>query len=420
MAHKILQVSHDQLDNGLKIHLVPRSDYHQMMAMVTVDYGARDQIFEDKGVLTHEPAGLAHFLEHRLFAQPAYDAFTKISSFGDNVNAFTSQTRTSYFLTSRGYQYDSFEELLSFTQTPYFPEKELKKEIGIIGQEIEMYQDDPASRLYRAILNRLFPQDPLGTDIAGTLDSIKQIDARALMTAYTHNYVPNKMEIVVAGAFDPIQIRTLIAQSELGQARPQITGHYHLPVLSAVDTLPVEIELETVRNKVAIGQRFYEGQMLPVGKAALNDAIAWSLVMDLVFGEFSPVYMNWYDSGLIDDSFSVEFDWERAFAFVTIIAETSEPEELISLVSDELQVLSDRFEDLKKWYDLAKKDMLGRMVAKLNSLEEIVTRYEGNTFGGTLLDDEIEILQNLSVMTVHEMIRRVAVSPIASIIARPN
>ena len=53
---------------------------------------------------------------------------------------------------------------------------------------------------------------------------------------------------------------------------------------------------------------------------ALRIAIAGSLAVDLVFGEFSPTYMMWYDSGMIDDTFSAEFDWEQGVAFLTIAA----------------------------------------------------------------------------------------------------
>jgi len=418
--HFMPVVGHETLPNGLSLHLVPRPEFHQLIAMVTVDFGARDQVYLQDGQQVVQPAGLAHFLEHKMFAQPGYDAFTKLSELGDNSNAFTSQTRTSYFVTSQGYQYAGLKELLNFTQTPYFDETEISKEAKIIGQEIDMYQDDPASRLYRAIMARLYPGDPLAEDIAGTVESVESINSVVLQHAFDLNYQPKKMDVVIAGAFDALEVRDIVKDAFAQQSSADHVAEFVQTQLQPVEVEPLEIDLETVRNKVAIGQRFFENQVVPTGIDAIKQASALSLVMDLVFSEFSPVYMEWYDEGLIDDSFSVEFDWERGFAFVNLISETPEPESLIDVVSTELNQITARFVELSDAFELVKKDALGRLINKLNSLEEIVTRFEGQTFGGAMLSDEITILQNLSQAETLAILKTVKTSPVASVIARPN
>ena len=157
---------HETLPNGARLHILPRPDFHQFVGMVTVDFGARDQMFMQDGQLVKQPAGLAHFLEHKLFAQPGYDAFSRMSELGANANAFTTQTRTSYFMTAPANEYAAFSELLHFTQEPYFEESSVVRERDIISQEVDMYQDDTNARLYRLILGQLFPGDPMADDIA--------------------------------------------------------------------------------------------------------------------------------------------------------------------------------------------------------------------------------------------------------------
>ena len=169
-----------------------------------------------------------------------------------------------------------------------------------------------------------------------------------------------------------------------------------------------------------MGQRWYDGADMPTGRAALRIAIAGSLAVDLVFGEFSPTYMTWYDSGMIDDSFSAEFDWERGVAFLTIAAETPEADELIDAVADELENMADRFAALQADFELVKKDALGRLINKLNQLEEIVTRFEGSTFDFATLRDEINILQALTFTDVLEILRNAQVSALTTVIATPN
>lgn len=411
---------HETLPNGLRLHLLPRPDFHQMVAMVTVDFGARDQSFEKDGQLVKQPAGLAHFLEHKLFAQPGYDAFSRLSELGANANAFTTQTRTSYFLTAPANEYEALKELLTFTQEPYFEAESVAREQDIISQEVDMYQDDTNARLYRLILGQLFKDDPMADDIAGTTESVHSVTPEDLQLAFDAFYRPDNMDVVIAGAFDETTVRDLINASPAGQrpavAPVSVPTHELQPVSDNI----LEVEMDVVRPKVAMGQRWYDGADMPTGREALRIAIAGSLAVDLVFGEFSPTYMTWYDSGMIDDSFSAEFDWERGVAFLTIAAETPEADELIDAVADELENMADRFAALQADFELVKKDALGRLINKLNQLEEIVTRFEGSTFDFATLRDEINILQALTFTDVLEILRNAQVSALTTVIATPN
>jgi predicted Zn-dependent peptidase len=414
-----LAESHFRLANGLQVHLLPRPDFHQMVAMVTVDFGARDTGYVIGGQSVTQPAGLAHFLEHKLFAQPGYDAFSRLSELGASANAFTTQTRTSYYFASEANNLAALQELLSFTQEPYFEPAAVARESDIISQEIDMYQDDPNATLYRALLGVLYPADPLSEDIAGTRESVAQIGPTDLMEAFEAFYRPNRMDVVVAGAFDDVQVMTLVKSQTIGT---RVVGDSM--AITAVGEQPVpeivEIDIETVRNKVALGQRWFEGMPLPVGREALRQAIAISLAVDLVFGEFSPRYMSWYDDGLIDDGFSAEFDWERGFAFLSLAGETPEVETFVDVLSNELTNLAARFEELSGDFELVKKDAIGRLVGKFDNLEDVVTRFEGANFGYATLQDEVAVLESLNALDVADILETATVSPIGAVIARPT
>jgi len=410
---------HATLANGVRIHLLPRPDFHQMVAMLTVDFGARDQVFEFNGERVKQPAGLAHFLEHKLFAQPGYDAFSRLSELGANANAFTTQTRTSYFMTSPANEYQALQELLTFTQEPYFESDAVLREQDIISQEIDMYQDDTSAQLYRLMLGELFPNDPLADDIAGTQASVHQITPADLQLAFDAFYRPDNTDVVIAGSFDMAKVKALIDASPVGQRHSDAQVQVIKQPLAPVSTAELDIEMDIVRTRVALGQRWFDATDMPTGKLALQTAIAASLAVDLVFGEFSPEYMMWYDSGIIDDSFSAEFDWERGAAFLTIAAETPEPEELIDLITVELNTLPARFETLRADFELAKKDALGRLINKLNQLEEIVTRFEGVTFDFATLADEIMILQALTYEDVVKILKNAQVSDVTTVTVRP-
>lgn len=86
----------------------------------------------------HLPAGVAHFLEHKMFEDQDGDAFAKYAKTGANANAFTSFDRTCYLFTATQQLDESLDVLLGMVTHPYFTEQTIAKEQGIIGQEIKM------------------------------------------------------------------------------------------------------------------------------------------------------------------------------------------------------------------------------------------------------------------------------------------
>ena len=138
------------LDNGLEVTLLPKPDFHKTYGLFTTNYGSIDNEFIPLGhdSFTKVPDGIAHFLEHKLFEKEDEDVFQKFGRQGASSNAFTSFTRTSYLFSSTDNTLENIQTLIDFVQDPYFTEESVNKEKGIIGQEIQMYQDDPNWRLY--------------------------------------------------------------------------------------------------------------------------------------------------------------------------------------------------------------------------------------------------------------------------------
>lgn len=425
MNQQIPKGQHYTLGNGLRVHLIEQPEFHQIVSLLTVDYGARDlylnQIDENFNVKKSK-LGIAHFLEHQLFKQPGYDAMVKINQAGDTVNAYTSPTRTSYFTVSLAEQYQSLEELLTFTQEPYFDKIAVTREANIISQEIDMYQDDPASQLYQAILGQLYPNDPLSFDIAGTVESVHAITPLDLEAAYAAAYRPDQMDLVVVGAFDPLTVQTLIENSPAGQ-RPsakKITkpAEKLLANVTQVKNDTLYLDADIHRNRIAVGQRIILPQA--TGRAGLKNGVALDLALDLVFSENSPNYRTWYDMGLIDDNFSVELTWERNLSYLVLLGETPEPDELISVLKQELQSLPERLADLSTEFEQIKRGAIGRLINKFNSLEEWATQFEGTTFDSAFLPDELGMLQSLTFEEMQTITQQTKTSEIASVIIQPE
>jgi Predicted Zn-dependent peptidases len=127
------------LGNGFQISVVPMTGFNQVYGVAMANFGSVDTRTE-KGLL---PSGIAHFIEHKLFAKPGYDVSEKFAKYGANSNAYTSYTKTAYLFQTLENPYDNLKVLLDLIQNPYFTEENVASERGIIDQEIQMYLDMP-------------------------------------------------------------------------------------------------------------------------------------------------------------------------------------------------------------------------------------------------------------------------------------
>ena len=116
------------LENGLRVSVITKPGYTRCFAMFATDYGGADRRFRLGGEYIDTPAGVAHFLEHKMFDMPEGDnAMTLLASNGAQPNAFTSSGMTAYYFESTEGFYENLETLLRFVSTPYFTPESVQK-----------------------------------------------------------------------------------------------------------------------------------------------------------------------------------------------------------------------------------------------------------------------------------------------------
>ena len=161
------------LPSGLTLLVKPMPGYSGAHVIYATRFGSTDASFTlDKNdgrgpVRIDLPAGVAHFLEHKMFESEEGDAFALYAKTGANANAYTSFDRTSYIFTATGKNDESLDVLLGMVGKPYFTEATIAKEQGIIGQEIRMYDDSADWRLLTGLCQCLYAHHPVRSDIAG-------------------------------------------------------------------------------------------------------------------------------------------------------------------------------------------------------------------------------------------------------------
>ena len=203
-----------ELPSGLTVIAMPRSGFQRYYAVFMTKYGSNDSQFIVPGQTqpTEVPDGIAHFLEHQLFAKPWGSADERFAAWGASPNAFTSWTRTGYLFSTTDNFNDCFRFLIDYVLEPYFTVEGTEKEKGIIEQEIGMYDDDPGWQLTISLLQALFHQHPVRRDIVGTVESVRQINKQLLDDCYRTFYHPSNMVLVATGDFDPAVVLDMAAE----------------------------------------------------------------------------------------------------------------------------------------------------------------------------------------------------------------
>ena len=388
------------LANGLRVFLLPKNDFNETYGIISTNFGSVDTgiVSRETKRVTQYPAGIAHFLEHKLFEGPqGKDLLVEFTKLGAESNAFTSFTRTSYLFSATDNISENLQLLQELVHRADFTKESILREQDIIGQEIEMYQDNPDYRLFFGALANLYPQTPLAEDIAGTKESISEITVENLKENFKNFYHPSNMTLFVIGNFDLEQIAAEIAeqQEKLVFARSsepieKIPVSLH-PVVST-DTYRMEV----ASPKLAVGIRGTDF----VDKSELyRYKITLKLLFAMMFGWTSKRFQSLYESGKMDNSLTLEVEVEKDFHFVMLTMDTQEPVGLSHQFRSAIKNFDKDPDVTEEHLDTIKSEMFGDFLHGLNSLEYIATQYEPHLAGENLFDLP-KILQDISLNDV--------------------
>jgi len=188
-----------RLSNGLQIVGQPMPDFESVAVSYFVRTGSRDE---------YDPAiaGVSHFLEHMVFKgtkslnwQEITLEFNKI---GAEINAFTSHEATVFYARVLGEYLDRAVELLSDMMYPRLDESDFETEKEVIINEIARSEDQPYNYTYRQLMQTYFGGHPLGHDVLGSRDSIRNMHIEQMRNYWQRRYAANNLILSVAGKFD--------------------------------------------------------------------------------------------------------------------------------------------------------------------------------------------------------------------------
>ena len=387
-----------RLSNGLTVALLPKKEFKEVYGSVTVQFGSVDMLVtEVDGDVKKYPAGIAHFLEHKLFErEDSSDLMSAFTSLGADSNAFTSFTKTSYLFSATDHFLENLELLDELVTSAYFTEDSILREQDIIQQEREMYQDDPDSCLFFSTLANLYPGTPLATDIVGSEESISQINLTNLQENFTRFYKSVNMSLFLVGNFDVERVQNYFGRKELKDLDVQELARekFVLQAVKSTDSMRMEVS----SPKLAIGVR---GKREVAEADCYRHHILLKLLFAMMFGWTSDRFQKLYESGKIDASLSLEVEVTSRFHFVMLTMDTKEPVALSHQFKKAIRNFTKDIDITEDHLDIIKREMFGEFFSSMNSLEFIATQYDAFEHGETIFDLP-KILQEITLEDVLE------------------
>lgn len=387
--------------NGLRVCVFPKPGFRRVYAQFSVNYGSIDITFDSDGEKYTSPLGVAHFLEHKVFEQPdggnALSAFAKT---GANPNAFTSNTMTAYHFSGTDKFMRNLEMLLGFVMTPYFTEENVKKEQGIIGQEISMVNDRPGWRVFENLMKSLYITHPVKDSIIGTVESIGEITRETLFKCYNTFYIPSNMSLCVAG---DVSAKDIIAAAEsiLPKEKKPVPRRDYGNEESFVKAAFAEETAEIAIPQFAVGAKI---NIETFGERGMRNRIIADLAADILGGPSSALFSQLYSAGDVTSDFASEASSFPDTITMMISGESRNPEKVFEKIMDTARTLSKEID--VPYFERIKKAHLGLRRRSLDDVRTLCREQSEALFAGYDYLDTIEVINEIEPSEICDFIRR--------------
>lgn len=370
-----------RLTNGLMVFILPKPKFLRTYAVLSTHYGSLDSKFKEScGGVVDVPAGIAHFLEHKLFEEEGGNVFGRFAELGASVNAFTSHSQTSYLFSTTENWKKSLISLMEFVNSPYLTSENVEKEKGIIEQELQMYADHPSHRVHSNLLEGLYHENPVRLDIGGTVASVYETTVDDLLRCYNAFYQPSNMALAVVGDVEPGETYALIeSKYPVQNSNSTPVERVYPEELKQVVKSKVEAQLNISRPRYLLG---FKHDPIKQGLERLRQQILMSIGLRLIVGRSSKSFEKLYNADLVTDSFGASYNSQPQYAYSVIGSETDDPDalhgELVSII-DDLKAGGVQADDVER----LKRQIYGEHLVSYDSFEHTANSVIYHYFNGT-------------------------------------
>ena len=242
------------LDNGLRIIHLPSAS-QVVWCGYDLAAGSRDELPGEEG--------LAHFCEHMTFKgterRSALQVINALESVGGELNAFTNKEDTVFYAAVTKEHFGKAVDLLTdIVFHSQYPQHEIDKEVEVICDEIESYNDSPAELIYDEFENIIFQEHPLGHNILGTADRVRSFKTADAQRFVHRHYRPDNAVFFVYGDIDFKRLVNNSRKEEGGRRNENSSS------ASEVAEPSDEADQTTPNPSYSGGENALQGNLLPL------------------------------------------------------------------------------------------------------------------------------------------------------------
>ncbi len=388
--------------SGLRVFVFPK-ELRTSYALFATKYGSLENCFKiagEKDFVT-VPAGIAHFLEHKMFEnEDGKDTFELFGKTGASANAYTSFDKTAYLFSSTDNFYESLEILLDFVTHPYFTSETVAKEQGIIAQEIQMYEDNPNTRVYYELMRALYKNHDVRTEIAGSVESIRDITADLLYKCYNTFYNLNNMVLCVCGDVDVDRVESVLDKSLKVAPKIEVVRNYQVEE-AFVNKPRNEIKMQVAKPQFAIGVKDID---IPSDLREFSKKdFGMRILNEILFSSSTDFYNEMYEKGILNSQFSCEYDSTSSFAYNYYSGETDDPDAFLEILKNYIKEMQKKPIDNDAFLR-AKRVVYADFVRLFDSTDEISNELVAYALLDMELFENIDILDSIDIDYIEKLL----------------
>jgi len=396
LARVGLTLYSETFPSGMEAHVLPLPGYQKAHATLSAHYGSLDSHFvTPEGREVEVPAGIAHFLEHKLFESKDGSVMDRFSELGAFSNAYTNFTSTTYLFSATWEIEACLTLLMDFVQSARFTPESVAKEQGIIGQELRMYEDNPAWRVFHNLLEGLYARHPVRIDIGGTQESIREITPELLDICYRTFYHPSNLVFFAAGNLDPERTLHIVGEHIKG-------GAPRGPIQRLSPDEPREALEGRKEARMPVGVPLFEVGWKDGGVGGdLRKEIATSLMLETFIGRSTPLYQDLYAKGLLTDRFAPGYFSGPDFGVVLMGSDTQDVKGLETALLKAVDTARRSGLD-EEIFRRCQRREIGETLALFDDPESVAHAFTDMVHKGQDLFEMLDLLGTISMDEVRE------------------
>ena len=398
LGERYYKIDHD---SGLTVFVFPKN-LSTTYGVFSVNFGGNAVEYVNGDETVTLPYGCAHFLEHKLFenedGSTADDVFSALGAYD---NAYTSNERTAYIFSATENVKEAVSHLLYFVTHPYFTKQTVKKEIGIIAEEIRGCIDDPYDRCYMNMLDAMYFENPVKNEICGSEESIGKITPEVLYRCCKDFYTPENMVLCLCGNISPEEALEIV-DLEIGKERRGFNSKF----LSFDE--PGEVKKSYVERKMPVGKPLF-----CIGVKDCNipeDALerykkteGMNILLHMMLSEAGDFYLEMLEKGIVSPGFDSGYSASPKTAYVMISGESDSPELLLEKIKEHIAKCR-RDGLVRADFEREKKCVYASYIGDFDSTEDIAFALTSYAYDKVDLFKYPEIINEITFEYITELL----------------